>query len=376
MIDWAAPGWVQAALAAAAILSLAFAIDLTRRRKLLARLGDPVLIARLTQSLAPRRRALRAVLIVVAVTLLVLALARPQVAGEESWRQRGIDVALVVDFSRSMRVRDMEPSDRIVRTRLEIDRLLETLAGDRIAVVAFAGATLTWPLTTDHEAVRTLLDGLAPGDLAPGTGIAGAVRAARCLIAGRGASDEDCPGTRAGGGEPTDADERRAARAARPELATGGARSRALVLFTDGEETVGRAAAELERAARQGIEVFVVGVGTVAGGPIPEFDDAGEQRGWVTGDDGQPVTSRLAVDALRELARTSLREDRLVLLDAARSGLAGVRDQLSTLKKGELAWRVVRKPREVAHWFLFPAFLALLIEGCLSDRRRTAVASR
>lgn len=363
--------WVVVAVAVTVALALAFALDMTRRRRVLEKIGHAPQLLRMAASASMARRGLKAVLTVAAVALILLALARPQVEGETEWRQRGIDIVIVVDFSKSMLAMDVHPS-RTERAKIELDRLIDRFAGDRVAIVAFAGEAIHYPLTTDYEAAKILYHGLGPHDLPPGSDIGQALRTARCILRPDLKRDPDCErvGGSGRGGDPLDEDEARRERERRLEVTDLGDRARAIVLLTDGEDTEGRARAEVEKAARLGIEVFIVGIGTREGAPIPVYDDEGRQTGWKKHDDGSHVVTRLDETALKELAKAGGGEDHYYRVHPRRIGLENMIAALGKLKEGDYTQRVVKKPVEAFQWFLFPAFLLLVIEACLSERRR------
>jgi Ca-activated chloride channel family protein len=343
-------------------LTIAFAIDFARRR----RIGEVPMLARMTASLSIRRRVLKATLQILGIVMIVVALAEPRVPGETVWRQRGIDVVIAIDFSKSMLARDVYPS-RVERATLEVEELMETLDADRVATVVFAGGAVHFPLTHDHAAARLLYEGVRPGDLPPGSDVGAALRRARCLLRPD-VVEGGCAriGGRGHGGDPlVGAPSPAAARA--PAVAD---RARAIVLFTDGEDSDGQARAEVEQAARLGIQVFVVGVGTVAGELVPEVDERGAPSGWKKGQGGGFVTTRLDQAALKELAVLAGDEDHYYVLDSRTPRLEALATTLDHLKKGDLDERVVRKPKEIYQWFLFPGFLLLVLEACFRDRRR------
>jgi Ca-activated chloride channel homolog len=369
--------WLWIALAAAVVLALAFALDFTRRRHLLEKIGHAPQLAKMAESLARGRRVLKSVLIVVGVTCIALALAHPQIEGESVWKQRGIDVAVVMDFSKSMLARDNLPS-RGKRAALEADGLIDHLSGDRVAVVAFAGGAVHYPLTTDYDAAKILYHGIQPEDMAPGSDVAEALLTARCLLRPDLEKDPDCERAtgRGHGGDPLDEAEARRMQKHRLEQTDLGDRARAIVLITDGEQTQGDALEQAKKAADVGIETFVVGVGTPAGAPIPEFDEDGNQRGWKLDEDGQTVMSRLDENGLKELAKLGGGEDHYYRLHPGRLGMEPVIKALARLKEGDLQSRVEKRPQEAFQWLLYPGFMLLVIEACLSDRRRKRKEAR
>lgn len=373
--------WAWGAAVCLVGLTLVFALEFTRRRHLLDRIGYSPMLQRMMASLSPRRRALKAVLMTVGTTALVVALAHPLGSGEKRWRQRGIDVALVMDYSKSMLAKDVYPT-RLERMEREVGDLGERLRSDRIAPVVFAGAAAHFPLTQDHEAARALYGGITPADLPPGSDIGEALLVARCLLRPD-IVEGACArvGGRGGGGDPLTGEPAwgpaAGAGPAPPPAPVRGDeedRARAIVLFTDGEETESGARAQVLEAVRLGVDVYIVGVGTQAGELVPEIDDNGRVTGWKKLPDGSFVTTRLDQAKLKELAQAAGGEGHYFVLDSKTRGLDGLVSRLQRLKEGNLDERVLETAEEMYQWALFPAFLLLLIEACLSDRRRRAAA--
>src|SRR5215831_6863043 len=130
------------------ILAIVYALDFTRRRHIYERLGHAPMLQRMARSVSLARRRLKAILLIFGVALTALALARPQSEGTKIWKQRGIDIVIAIDFSKSMLAQDVYPS-RIDVARLTADKLLDKFAADRVALVAFGGEAIHYPLTSD-----------------------------------------------------------------------------------------------------------------------------------------------------------------------------------------------------------------------------------
>jgi Ca-activated chloride channel family protein len=359
---WASFTWLLVAGGMLVLLAFAYALDFTRRLRLMEKIGHAPQLAKMAASVSEGKRITKAILIVLGVALVAVAIAGPRFRGSPVWKERGIDVAVVLDYSKSMLARDVYPS-RVERSRYVTDALLDKFAGNRVAVVAFAGGSVHYPLTTDYEAAKILYHGLSPQDLPPGSDLGDAVLSARCLLLPDG-NDPDCRELR-DGDRPIHRDPMAAERA------------RAIVVFTDGEDTEGHARAQVERAYRQGIPTYVVGVGTKAGGRIPEIGDDGEIHGWKLAQDGQSYfITRLDEEALKALAKAGGGEDHYLRDDPRRFSMDPVIKALGKLKEGDLTKRVDedRVPNEKFKWVLYPAFLLLLIEACMADRRRRAAA--
>ncbi len=247
-----------------------FAWALWRGRILLRRFADPALLPRLGAGNGTLRGALRALLFIAALGLIAVALARPQWGTRLELMQReGLDIVVVMDVSRSMYAEDIRPN-RLARTKQELARFTERLDGDRVALVAFAGdAFLQCPLTTDYGAFRMFLDVLEPDFIQPqGTDIARAIEV----------------GLRA--------------------FAEDDGRHRVMVLLSDGEDFGGRVQDMVAEAARSGVVIFTVGIGSTSGVPIPVRDASGG-RAHLRDARGHVVTTRMDAELLAGIAHAT-----------------------------------------------------------------------
>ena len=175
-------------------------------------------------------------LILFAVLLLVLALVRPKWGFQwEEVQQRGVDIMIALDVSSSMMAEDVQPN-RLLRAKREIIDLLDIVEGDRIGLIAFAGASFVQaPLTLDYGAVMLFLDELNQDLIpVPGTAIAQAIDQA--IDSFQQAADN----------------------------------SSVLILITDGEDHAGNPLAAAERALNANIRVYTIGIGDDSGAPIPD----------------------------------------------------------------------------------------------------------
>lgn len=179
-----------------------------------------------------------------ALAVLIVALARPVEAHSSSESStEGIDIVLAMDISGSMLAKDFEP-DRITASKHLASEFAAERIGDRISVVAFAGEAFTQcPLTSDKASVGTMLSRLRSGVVDDGTAI--------------------------GNGLAT----------AINRLRESGAKSKVVVLLTDGVNNRGQIspimAAEIARD--MGIKVYTIGVGTKGQAPMPAVDMFGNQ---------------------------------------------------------------------------------------------------
>ncbi|MFH0882316.1 MAG: VWA domain-containing protein [bacterium] len=269
MILWGQPLWLIA-LAVPALLALAELLlgrrdDSERRRFATEALWD-----RLAPGRSAALRRLRRWLFIAALIFLSVGLANPRIGTRyEEVTREGIDIVLAVDVSRSMDSQDIRPS-RLGKTRYELSKFLEGMKGDRVGLVPFAGeAYPLLPMTLDYAAARMFLDILATDLIpVPGTDIATAIQTAMQLF-------------------PRNNEKKR---------------GQAIVIVSDGEDHEGNAVAAAKNAAKQGVQIWTIGMAQAKGDPIPVYDDKGERTGWLTDENGQVVTSRLNEELLRDIA--------------------------------------------------------------------------
>lgn len=326
--------WPWLALALVAVVFVAW--ELGMRRRALARLSGSEELRRLVvPHLAPGRGIVRASLLVVGVALLGLALLRPQLGQREvAVKRRGIDLVVAVDASHSMQARDVLPS-RLARAKLELSSFIDRLAGDRVGLVAFAGeAFVQCPLTHDYAAAKLFLRAIDPEAMpSQGTAIARALETAGAMF----------------------------------EAAEDGARSRVVLLLTDGEDHSGRLEAAVRSLAEKGIRVYALGVGTGAGSPIPILDAEGNVVSYRKDRVGRTVVSRLEEGQLRRIAEAT--GGRYVAASGSDLGMATIAEELDRLEKTEREGHLALRWDEVYHLLLAPALALLFLSALLPERR-------
>ena len=320
------------------------------RRQLLAKAGHIPQIKTLIETLSMERRLTKQLMIVLALILVTVAALRPQYGRRpETLRQSGIDIAIAFDISKSMLARDTQPS-RLQAARRQLSDLMDRLSGDRIALVPFAGIAFTQsPLTADQGAIRMYLDSLDPKQMpVGGTNLAMAMEEGVRLLTGK------------------------------QDRGDQGARSRVLLLMTDGEDVAtdqGEAAkAAAQKAAEAGVKVFAVAIGTRLGEPIPIYNDDGSHAGYQKDRSGKPIVSSLNMTLLEELVRLADPESpdaqRVFQFEGSTSIAGPLAAELDTLQKTALANAMRHTYNEKFQYVLLPAILLLLMELFISERRR------
>ncbi len=206
-------------------------------------------------------------LLLLAVFLLFVALARPQWGTEKKKTEpTGIDVMIALDVSKSMLARDVRPN-RLERVKLGITNLLDRVRGDRLGLIAFSGtAFLHCPLTLDHQAFAKTLNDLEIGTIkTPGTNLAGPIEEAS-----RSFSKND--------------------------------RDKFLILLSDGEDLEGEGLKRAKEAKDQGIRIYTIGIGSPEGARIP-MDPLGQPaRNFLRDPQGKTVISQMDQRALQDIS--------------------------------------------------------------------------
>lgn len=332
-------------LAVAAGIVLGIALSSARRRALRRFAGDERHLATFAAEVGRNRRAVRGVLLAGAAVLGVLAAARPQWAsGMDRVDQAGLDVVVVLDTSISMRAEDVSPN-RFEVARRAAGSLIRRLAGNRVALVTFAGvATLNCPLTLDHGAARLFLDSVEPGQASvPGTALAAALRRAGEALRG----DEDVADEAAG---------------------------KVVVLLSDGEDHEREIDDALAALRRDGVVVFSIGVGTASGGPIPLDPGAGAGGGYKKDRQDRLVTTRLEEASLEKIAVET--GGRYFRATPAEVEIDEILEELSGMDVRRFGSVLRTRYSERFQWPLALALIALLAEALTPDRRRIAEAGR
>ena len=336
-MDWLHPTYGLALLAVPLAAGL-FWWAARQRKEGRARFSGAALFERLAASADdPRRRAWKAALVVGAVLLLAAALAGPRYGTKVREVERtGVDLVIALDVSNSMLAEDVAPS-RLERAKNEISSLLSNLTGDRVGLVLFAGdAFVQCPLTSDYSAVRLFLDVAEPSLLpTPGTDFGAALSAAEQAF------DEATPQ-----GEAPDA-----------------ARTKALLVVSDGENHEGEAQAVAEEAQDAGIVVYAAGVGERSGAPIPVYR-SGQRVGYKRYE-GQIVQTRLEEQALTALAQNGA----YFRVARASSALSGLPAALRRLEQTTFDAEQFEEYAEQFQWPLAFGLLLLFAEPLLRTRR-------
>ena len=332
-----APQWLLLAVVAPALLAWLHHRAAVQRKQQLAQIASPRFVEELTRSHSPARRRFKNGLLLLALALAGLALARPQWGELKSSSQwLGEDVVFVLDGSYSMLSTDVRPN-RLQRAKLAINDFVRLHGRGRVGLVGFAGsAFLQCPLTLDYDAFETALQALDEKTIPiPGTDIGRALREANHAM-------------------------------------EKNSRRKLVVLLTDGEDLEKGGVATAKSLATNGVVVFTVGLGSPAGSEIRMLNPAGQME-LVRDAKGEPVVSRLDEKTLTAIAQAT--GGNYFPLGQLGEGLAKVRSAVETLDRAAGLQRTRSRGVERFYWPVAALLVLLVMESLIGTRRAKGTVS-
>jgi Ca-activated chloride channel homolog len=305
-------------LLAVPILALVIIFQHFKRKRDLKIVGDPILIATLMPEYSQFRRNLKAVLMILAVLLVIIAIAGPQFGSKlTEVKHEGIEIIIALDVSNSMMAEDIPPN-RLERAKQELSKLMDKLDNDRLGLIVFAGDAYTQiPITNDYLSAKMFLAGINPGMVSrQGTAIGSAIELAMKSFS---------PVTKA---------------------------SKAIIVISDGENHEGDVQATCKEAAEKGIKIYTIGMGLPQGSRIPLNDDP-YNKDFRRDKEGNFVVTRLDEQMLAEIAASG--GGKYYRANSKEIGLNAMLAQLRKLDKAEMEYRVYSEFEEQFPFFIWIA---------------------
>lgn len=254
-----------------ALIPLFVAIFIARlvfRRKNMKKLGQMHLVNQMMPMRSVHRPWLKLILFLLAFASLVMAAVNPQIGTKmEDPTNQGVDIVIALDVSRSMLAEDIKPN-RIERAKLAVSNIINRLENDRIGIVVFAATAITQvPMTSDHEAAQMILRTINTNSVQKqGTAIGAAIERSMSAFIDR------------------------------------GARSRVIILISDGENHEDDPIYAAQKAHEEGFVIHTVGVGSPQGAPIPIYE-GNTLKGFFRDQEGNTVISRFDDNLMRGIAQ-------------------------------------------------------------------------
>lgn len=327
MFRFANPEYLWLLLTLPAMLLIWIAC-LRHKAKALRQYGDKELVGKLTTGLSKWRPAAKFTLLMAAMAMAILVLARPQMGTKISKEKRnGIETIIAIDVSNSMLAEDVVPS-RLQKCKMMVENLIDNFSNDKIGLVVFAGdAFVQLPITCDYVSAKMFLRDISPS-----------------LIATQGT------------------DIGRAVELSSKSFTQAEGIGRAIIVITDGEDHEGGAENAVKAAREKGINVFVLGIGSTKGAPIP----LGEGN-YLTDNTGQTVMTALNEDMCRGIAAAG--HGLYIHVDNTNDAQEQLNDEIGKLQRGETENVVYSEYDEQFQAFALIVALLLAIESILLDRK-------
>jgi Ca-activated chloride channel homolog len=326
------PSLLAVAVAIAAIVAALVVYGERARRRALARFGEIDLLGASTPLPSQRRREWGGGLIIAALALAALSLARP-LGGTSSRaiRRTGGDVLFLLDLSRSMNAADVGPdASRLAAAKHAAAAIAQALPEDRVGLLVFGGSGfMQLPPTVDRSTFQVFLDAASPADIPDvSTNLEAAAGVAASAVTDVG----------------------------------GGPRSTGIVLLSDGEDVEGKLEGAIRALRDANVRTDAVGVGTTDGTVLLDHDSTGALVPH-RGPEGDVVTTRLVELNLQDIAR------RTGGVYARWTDVAPVVADLKQLQPRAVSGQALAAAADDFQWPLAVAVLLLLIEPWVSDRR-------
>lgn len=316
------------------VLALLMMWGHNRRKKMVRSFVQDSLLKDIAFRFDAKRAKQKNILLIVVAVFSLLALMRPQWGFRwQEVKREGIDILVVIDTSKSMLTQDVKPN-RLERTKFAVQDLLRKLRGDRIGLIAFSGEPfLVCPLTVDYGGFQISLNDLDVGTIPRGgTNIAKAIEEAI------------------------------------KDYGKTSSQHKAIIIVTDGDDLEGDPIAAAKKAKEKGIQIYCVGIGSAEGELIQMRNPRGELV-FLKDKDGNFVKSRLNEGLLKQIALIT--GGIYVKASGSQFGLDLIYDrELSKYEKREIEAKMEKKFFERFQIPLGIAFLLLMVETCLTTRKK------
>lgn len=303
-------------------------LEMRKRKLKLKKFGDLSLLKQLMPDVSSSRNSLKFWLMIAALALLIVMLARPQMGTKISQEKRkGIEVIISLDISNSMRAEDVVPS-RLDKSKMLVENMVDNFTNDKVGLVVFAGdAFIQLPITSDYVSAKMFLQNTDPSLIATqGTDLAGAIE-----LSSKSFTQQDKVG-------------------------------RAILIITDGEDHEGGAIEAAEKARKNGIRVFVLGVGSTKGSPVPYGNG-----GYMKDNSGQEVISALNEEMCKQVAQAG--GGAYIHVDNTSLAQRQLNDELTKLQKGDISSVVYSEYDEQFQAVGILVLILLIIEMLILERK-------
>lgn len=307
-----------------AIIPLLFLIRcwmLWRRNKALRTWGEKELTRRQMANASRHRPMIKFCILMIALAMIIIMLARPQMGTKISNEKRhGIEAIICLDISNSMMAEDVSPS-RLDKSKMLVENMVDNFTDDKIGLIVFAGSAFTQlPITADYVSAKMFLQNAVPSLIEEqGTDIARAITLAQNSFT--------------------------------QQKNIG----RAIIIITDGEDHEGGAQEAAKAAKKAGMRVFILGVGSKNGAPIPDGNG-----GFMTDNHGETVMTALNETMCQEIAAAG--SGTYIHVDNTNEAQERLNKEIAKMQKSDVSSVIYSEYEEQFQIIGFLAILLLIAE--------------
>ncbi|WP_158730350.1 MULTISPECIES: VWA domain-containing protein [unclassified Flavobacterium] len=317
------------------LVVLVFLFNLYWKRKKQREFGDLEMVKKLSPDSSMFKPVLKIVIFILALLGLIIGLVNPKIGTKmETVKREGIDIVFAVDVSKSMLAEDIAPN-RLDKSKQIVSQIINQLGSDRIGIVAYAGSAFpVLPITTDYSVAKMFLQSMNTDMVSSvGTSFNEAIKLSATYF-----------------------DDKKT--------------SKLLIMISDGEDHNEGAEAAAEEAAKLGIKIITIGVGTEKGGTIP-LKRNGVVEGFKKDSNNEVVITKLVPESLTLIAKTT--KGGYVNGNNTKEVLEYVKNALNNIQKTEFEATEMADFQSQFQWFLGFAFLLLFADVFLLERKTSWV---
>ncbi len=314
------------------LLVLVFLFNLYWKRKKQREFGDLALVRKLSPEKSLFKHVLKFIVVVLALCSLVIALANPKIGTKvETVKREGIDIVFAIDVSKSMLAEDVQPN-RLEKSKQLVSQIINSLAGDRVGIVAYAGSAFKiLPITSDYGAAKMYLQSVNTD-----------------MVSSQGTALDE------------------AIKMSTEFFDKNSKTSKMVVMLSDGEDHSEGAEDAADEAKKAGVKIITIGVGTAKGGAIP-IRRNGVIESFKRDRNGEVVITKLDKQSLETIGENT--KGGYVYGESSKNVTEYLRKELERIQKTEFESTEMADFESQFQWFLGIALLLLLLDVFFLERK-------
>lgn len=303
------------------------------KRKKQKEFGNPNMVQKLSPEKSNFKPALKFLVILLGLSMLIFALVNPKIGTKvEKVKREGIDIVFAIDISKSMLAEDIAPN-RLEKSKQIVSQIINSLGSDRIGIIAYAGSAFpVLPITTDYNVAKMFLQSMNPGMVSSqGSSLEEAIKLSESYF-------EGSPNT-----------------------------SKLMIMVTDGEDHSEGAKDAAEEAKKMGMKIITIGIGTTAGGPIPNKKNGVIESFHRDKKTGEVVVTKLRPEALETIAKAA--KGGYINGSNTKEVVDFIKKSLNNIQKTEFEATEMKNFQSQFQWFLGFGFFFLMLDIFLLEKK-------